>query len=99
MKKGERMQKNSIYGVSRRIHATKPSRTVVMAGPGRPGRRSKGDRTHVTAKIPTGLVDAADQEAKRRGLDRTAILVEALADRFGMAIPFDVQEQLPLTAA
>jgi hypothetical protein len=70
-----------------------------MAGPGKPGRPSKGDRRHLSAKIPTSLVAAVDAEAERRGLDRTAILVEALAAKFGLPIPFDMQEQLPLTDA
>jgi hypothetical protein len=68
-----------------------------MAGPGKPGRRSKGPHTKVSAKIPAALVTAADDEAQRRGLDRTAIFVEALAARFGVPIP--IQEALPLSDA
>ena len=70
-----------------------------MAGPGKPGRSSKGDRGHLSAKVPTSLLAAADAEARRRGLDRTAIVVEALAAKFGLPLPFDVQEQLPLNPA
>lgn len=70
-----------------------------MAGQGRPGRPSKGDRLPISAKVPKDLIAAADAEAKRRGLDRTAIVVEALATRFGLPVPFDVQETLPLTDA
>jgi hypothetical protein len=70
-----------------------------MAGPGKPGRSSKGVRSHLSAKVPTILIAAADAEAERRGLDRTAIVVEALAARFGLPVPFDVQEKLPLNPA
>jgi len=93
------MQKRLIGGVSDRIRMTKPSRTTRMAGPGRPGRPSKGDRRIVTTKIPTCLITLADDEAKQRGLDRTAIFVEALAAKYGVSVPFNVQEQLPLTDA
>jgi hypothetical protein len=70
-----------------------------MAGPGKPGRRSKGDRKPVTTKIPTAILTAADEDARRRGLDRTAVFVEALAAKYGIPIPFEVQERLPLTEA
>ena len=68
-----------------------------MAGPGKPGRKSKGPYKKVSAKIPTALITKAEEEATRRGLDRTAIFVEALAARFGVPIP--IQEALPLTDA
>lgn len=70
-----------------------------MAGPGKPGRPSKGDRLLVSTKLPTALVAAADAEAKSRGLDRTAIIAEALADRFGLHLSANIQETLPLNAA
>jgi len=73
------------------------SRTVGMAGPGKPGRRSKGPWKKVSAKIPSELITKADEEAERRGLDRTAIFVEALAARFGVPVP--IQEALPLSDA
>lgn len=81
------------------LRDTKPSRTESMAGPGRPGRSYKGDRSHLSAKVPTILIAAADAEAQRRGLDRTAIVVEALAARFGLPVPADIQEKLPLNPA
>ena len=92
------LQKSLISGVSDRIRMTKPSTTTRMAGPGKPGRPSKGDRKIVTTKIPTSLITLADDEAKQRGLDRTAIFVEALAAKYGVSAPF-TQEQLPLTDA
>lgn len=62
------------------------------------GRPSKGDRRHVSAKIPVALVDALEQDAAARGLDRTALIVEALAEKYGLPNPFSpAQEALPLT--
>jgi hypothetical protein len=70
-----------------------------MAGRGRPGRPSKGVRAHLSTKIPKVFDDAINAEAKHRGVDRTTVVVEALAARFGLPVPFDVQETLPLTDA
>jgi hypothetical protein len=69
-----------------------------MAGPGKPGRRSKGEHKRVTARIPLALVTAADAAATQRGMDLTAILVEALAEKLGLPVPA-VQEALPLDPA
>ena len=52
----------------------------------------------MTARIPLALVTAADAAAEERGLDLTAILVEALAEKLGLPVP-TVQESLPLTDA
>jgi hypothetical protein len=69
-----------------------------MAGPGKPGPAPKGDTKVVSARIPLALITAADTEAKQRGLDRTAILVEALAEKLGLPVSA-VQEALPLNPA
>lgn len=61
--------------------------------------KSKGPWRHINAKIPTPIMDAIDAEARRRGLDRTALLTEILADRAGVPIPHVTQERLPLTDA
>jgi hypothetical protein len=63
------------------------------------GRPSKGPRRHLSAKIPISLVEAMDEEAKRRGLDRTALIVEALAAKYGITNPMVTQETLPLPHA
>jgi len=69
-----------------------------MAARRKSGRPSKGDRRHVSAKIPVALLDALEQDAQARGLDRTAVLVEAIAERYGLPNPFaSTQEALPLT--
>lgn len=70
-----------------------------MAQRGKTGRPSKGPRRHLSAKIPTTLVEAMDAEAKQRGLDRTALIVEALAAKYGIPNPFVTQETLPLNNA
>lgn len=70
-----------------------------MAGRGKTGRPWKGPRLHLSAKIPLSLVAAMDEEMERRGLDRTALIVEALAAKYGIPNPMITQERLPLTDA
>lgn len=70
-----------------------------MAGRGRPGRPSKGDRAHLSTKIPRDFDNALNAAAKQRGVDRTTVVVKALAAELGLPLPFDVQETLPLTDA
>ncbi len=70
-----------------------------MAGPGKPGPPSKGPWRQLSAKIPAAIVAAIDAEAARRGLDRTALITEALADKVGLPIPHVTQERLPLNDA
>ena len=77
---------------------TNPSRTVGMAGPGKPGRKSKGPWRHLSAKIPTPIVDAVDAEALRRGVQRTVVLTEILARQYGLPVS-PIQESLPLNDA
>jgi hypothetical protein len=80
------------------IRDTNPSRTVVMAGPGKPGPKSKGPWRHLSAKIPTPIADAVDAEAKRRGVKRTVVLTEILAAQYGLPVS-PTQESLPLNDA
>ena len=67
-----------------------------MAGTGKSKRRTKGERQMLTARVPVDMIDALTAEARRRGVDRTAVLVEILAENYGIPNPFPITETLPL---
>jgi hypothetical protein len=70
-----------------------------MAGQRKIGRPHKGPRRHFSVKVPDHLVEELEADAQRRGLDRTAWVVEAIAAKLGQPNPFNIQERLPLNAA
>jgi hypothetical protein len=61
------------------------------------GRPSKGDRRHVSFKLPTPLLDAMRTHAARRGMTATDLVGELLAAEVGMK--YQTQEGLPLNKA
>jgi hypothetical protein len=71
----------------------------------KPGRKPKGDRTQVSAALPTEAVRIADARARREGVDRTAMLGRLLCEALGLEVPayclpaVTAQEELPLTKA
>jgi hypothetical protein len=69
-----------------------------MAGPGKPGRPSKGPRKKFSISVPEDLVSFLDAEAEQRGLDRIAVIVEMLGNKYGRPTPTR-QETLPLSDA
>lgn len=69
-----------------------------MAGPGKPGRPSKGPRKTFSIRIPDALLAALDADAERRGLDRNDLIVEKLGRAYGV-LPPHRQESLPLSDA
>jgi hypothetical protein len=71
-----------------------------MAGTGKKtGRPHKGPRTQITVKIPDQLLALIMVDAKDRGIDRVAWIVDAVAEKLGQPNPFAVQEALQLTDA
>ena len=73
--------------------------------PGKRGPKVKGDRTRVTAALPTEIVRRADAEAAETGVDRTAVLGRWLSLQLGLEVPSyclpkpTAQEELPLSKA
>jgi hypothetical protein len=69
-----------------------------MARRGRSKRKplGPGARKMLTARVPVAVFDALDAEAERLGVDRTALLVETLAAKFGLPNPLSIPETLPL---
>ena len=63
----------------------------------KPGRPSKGDRRHVSYKLPVDLLDAARSYAEKHGMTATDLMGEALAARVGTC--YQLQEGLPLNKA
>jgi len=61
------------------------------------GRPSKGDRRHVSFKLPTALLVAMRDHAAQRGMTATDLVGELLAAEIG--IPYQFQEGLPLDRA
>jgi hypothetical protein len=61
------------------------------------GRPSKGDRRHVSFKLPTPLLDAMREHAAQRGMTATDLVGELLAAEVGMK--YQTQEGLPLNKA
>lgn len=61
------------------------------------GRPSKGDRRHVSFKLPTPLLAAMREHAARRGMTATDLVGELLAAEVGLSYQF--QEGLPLNKA
>jgi hypothetical protein len=61
------------------------------------GRPSKGDRRHVSFKLPTSLLAAMREHAARRGMTATDLVGELLAAEVGL--PYQFQEGLPLNKA
>jgi hypothetical protein len=61
------------------------------------GRPSKGDRAHVSFKLPTPLLEKLKQRAAERGMTATDLVGEALASELG--VPYQTQEGLPLNQA
>lgn len=61
------------------------------------GRPSKGDRRHVSFRLPTPLLDAMREHADQRGMTVTDLVGELLAAEIG--IPYQAQEGLPLEKA
>ena len=68
-----------------------------MAGPGKPGRPSKGPRKRVEVKMPIPLAELLEQRARRDGTDMNDWLVALVARQLGF--PLNRQEQLPLSDA
>ncbi len=72
---------------------------------GKPGRKPKGNRKPVSARLPAEVVDLADAIAEQEGLDRTAVLGRLLCERLGLAVPSyclpstSHQQELPLNKA
>ena len=53
--------------------------------PRKPGRRGRGDRHAVIARLPVALVDRIDEEAVQRGgATRVDVVWHVLAQHFGM---------------
>ena len=76
---------------------SKPSRTAVMAGPGKPGRPSKGPRKRVEVKMPIPLAELLEQHVRRNGQDVSDWVVSLVAER--LDFPLNRQERLPLSDA
>ncbi|MGE0170938.1 hypothetical protein [Nocardioides sp.] len=61
------------------------------------GRPSKGDRRHISFRLPTPLLAAMRERAAERGMTATDLVGELLAAEVG--IPYQFQEGLPLGKA
>jgi predicted DNA binding CopG/RHH family protein len=61
------------------------------------GRPSKGDRRHVSFRLPTPLIAAMQTRAAQKGMTVTDLVGELVAAEIGM--PYQTQEGLPLTKA
>jgi hypothetical protein len=62
----------------------------------RPGRKSKGTRKKIAARVPLPLADALAAEAARRGMTITDLLGFLAAREVGMT--YQPQEALPISA-
>lgn len=65
-----------------------------MAGPGKPGRPSKGERHRRTLLLPESLVPLVKEHAARLGTDVNDFIVRTLADRVDWTPPAAHQEPL-----
>ena len=71
-----------------------------MAGPGKPGRPSKGPRQKISVVLPDTLLEVLEADAQARGLDRNSWVVEVLYGSYpNLPKPLPQQETLPLTEA
>ena len=67
-----------------------------MAGPGKPGRPSKGKRERRTLLLPESLVPLVKEHAARLGTDVNDFIVRTLADRVDGTPPVAHCEPLPM---
>lgn len=63
-----------------------------MAGPGRPGRPSKGPRERRSLLLPESLVPLVKEHAARLGTDVNTFIVSTLAERVDWTPPAPQQE-------
>jgi hypothetical protein len=68
-----------------------------MAGTGKPGRPSLGDRTKHTLKLPAYLTPLVKAHCQQTGTSLNDLAVEALIEKLGL--PKHVQGELPLSDA
>ena len=72
-----------------------------MAGPGKRGRPSKGDRRQHTVRFPADLYETAKRAAEEAGYDNFQdYVVDVMARAHGQAAPLhpNRQERLPISA-
>ncbi|GEL26465.1 hypothetical protein PSU4_54190 [Pseudonocardia sulfidoxydans NBRC 16205] len=73
----------------------------------KPGRPSKGDRVFTGLRLPRQYRTAAEEIARRDGLDVNDVLTRLVGERLGLPVPdycypdsaSDAQEELPLKAS